>query len=221
MKIATWNVFSGTSAARGAELTYMDIIAFQETSQTENTNSCVWAGDNNSQIKGVSILSPSYSFSVTPPMPQCSPGLAARFDDTPLGTIQILNLWAKPKPDYFDDLINSLGAYENFISKVPTIILGDFNISPKLSGKKRKFEKLVSVFEDSLGMSSAYHHYFGETYGEESRPTLYHLWKEDRPFHIDFVFLPRELIARLKTVAVPDYLSHATSDHRPVICEFE
>lgn len=221
MKIATWNVLSGTSEERASEMSDVDIIAFQETSQTKNNQNCVWRGDEGSRTKGVSIWSPQFEFSIMAPNASCSPGLAVCFKQTPLGDIQILNLWAKPGPDYYDDLMNSLSAYEQFIERGPTIILGDFNISPRLSGKKQKFERLMWTLEEKFGLSSAYHKYFNEDFGCETRPTLYHLKKEDRPFHIDFVFLPRALLPRLKSVTVPNFKAFSASDHRPVICAFE
>lgn len=221
MKIATWNVFNGTSEQRSRKLSDTDIIAFQETDKTENSMSCVWTGDEGKRFKGVSVWSSRHRFSCLPHKPHCSPGLAAVFNDTPLGAIQILNLWAKPKPDYCEDLINSLKSYREFILRAPTIVLGDFNISPKLSGKKRKFRNALSVLEHDFGLTSAYHHHFGDTFGEENYPTHYHHRKEEKPFHIDFVFLPDALLARLNTVTVPDYSSYSTSDHRPVICEFK
>lgn len=217
MKIATWNVLSGTSAENAKRLEDVDIIAFQETSQTENNRTCYWTSDEGRKNKGVSIWSQKYPFSTVQPLASCSPGLAASFENTQLGDIQILNLWAKPEPDYYDDLMSSLSTYETFIHQAPTIILGDFNISPRLSGKKRKFEKLISVLEDKFGLCSAYHHYFDEEFGDENRPTLYHLKKQDRPFHIDFVFIPKAMIHRTELVTVPSFEQFSSSDHRPVI----
>ncbi len=221
MKLATWNVFSGDSQTRSAKLASyadVDIIAFQETSYSDNTPNCVWRGDPGKTIKGVSIWS-KYELEITPPKTPCSIGLGATINHPSLGLLNILNLWAKPNPDYFDDLMLSLKAYDSFIQERPTIIMGDFNISPKLAGKKRKFANLVQYFEDELGLKSAYHEFFKLGYGEEKHPTLYFRWQESSPFHIDYVFMPPSLISRLVSVDIPSFEHFTSSDHRPVICE--
>lgn len=221
MRLATWNVFSGDSNTRAQNLcsySDIDIIAFQETSYTENTPNCVWKGDPGKTIKGVSIWS-KFAMHVAEPKTPCSVGLGVTLNSPTLGRLNVLNLWAKPKPDYFDDLMLSLQAYNEFILERPTIILGDFNISPKLKGKKRKFETLNRYFEDHLEMYSAYHMHFDESFGQESKTTLYHKWGKGGEFHIDYIYLPNSLRSRLKRVHVPEFTELNTSDHRPVICE--
>ncbi len=41
------------------------------------------------------------------------------------------------------------------------------------------------------GLVSAHHEWNAETHGQEKTPTDYLLWKEDRPYHIDYCFVPR------------------------------
>ena len=71
-----------------------------------------------------------------------------------------------------------------------------------------------------LGLVSAYHHFFGEEQGSETRPTFYLLWKENRPFHIDYCFIPEAWTADIRSVSVGTYADwFASSDHRPLVVE--
>jgi hypothetical protein len=55
---------------------------------------------------------------------------------------------------------------------------------------------------DERGLVSAYHEHFNELQGEESRRTLYMFRHEDKPYHIDYVFIPREWASRPGTIEV-------------------
>jgi endonuclease/exonuclease/phosphatase (EEP) superfamily protein YafD len=97
---------------------------------------------------------------------------------------------------------------------VPTIVAGDFNAS-KSSPHLRNVAKL-----NERGLVSAYHHFHGKRHeDQEEHPTSYWRWDPERPFHMDFVFAPREW--RVEAVEVgtyDDYLSRRRlSDHVPVV----
>jgi endonuclease/exonuclease/phosphatase family metal-dependent hydrolase len=97
---------------------------------------------------------------------------------------------------------------------VPTIVAGDFNAS-KSSPHLRNVAKL-----NGRGLESAYHHFHGKRHeDQEEHPTSYWRWDPERPFHMDFVFVPREW--RVEAVEVgtyDDYLSRRRlSDHVPVV----
>jgi exodeoxyribonuclease III len=55
------------------------------------------------------------------------------------------------------------------------------------------------------GLVSAYHEYFGEPQGEESRRTMCFYRRDDRTFHLDYIFIPKEWASRLKSVEVGGY----------------
>ena len=72
----------------------------------------------------------------------------------------------------------------------------------------------------SLGLGSAYHGFFDEAQGEETRPTYYHLWKQDQPFYIDYCFMPAAWIERVRRVEVGGYEEwNGSSDHRPLVVD--
>jgi endonuclease/exonuclease/phosphatase family metal-dependent hydrolase len=73
---------------------------------------------------------------------------------------------------------------------------------------------------EKLGLVSAYHHFFGEAQGAETRPTCYLLWKRERPYHLDYCFVPKSWASRIRRVEVgtfEEWQKH--SDHRPLLVE--
>ena len=222
MIIATWNVFKGKTEDRANELRKSydaDIIAFQETSFSDEAE-YAWRGDPGKLKKGVSIWT-QYKFETMQPNLLGSPSIGIQLGDTPLGKLNILNLWAKPKPDYYEDLMNSLEAYDDFIKSAPTIILGDFNMSVRVKGKIAKFKKLNSHLETEYGLTSAYHSWNQEAFGLEADTTLYFQWRESSIFHCDYIYVPKALTKSIKSISIPNFDSFNSSDHRPVICEFD
>ncbi|MEO0886872.1 MAG: endonuclease/exonuclease/phosphatase family protein [Cyanobacteria bacterium J06648_10] len=221
MKIATWNVNSGAVSDRLAELRTayeVDIVAMQETAEpTDAISTCLWAGDMTH--KGVSLSS-------TEPLERfvmkgdTSPCIAATIDNSPLGSFNILSLWAKPTPSYYADISRTLDLYSTFIRKRPTVILGDFNMSARLHDVGRKFYLLNARLNHDFGVFSAYHDYTNERFGMESMTTLYHQWGAAGCFHCDFIYIPASWIPQLRSVVIPGYVKFNTSDHRPVMCEF-
>jgi endonuclease/exonuclease/phosphatase family metal-dependent hydrolase len=71
-----------------------------------------------------------------------------------------------------------------------------------------------------LGLVSAYHHSHNEPHGRETRPTYYFHWKKDRPYHIDYCFVPQawaDKIVRVEIGSYEDWKEY--SDHRPLLVE--
>ncbi len=199
----------------------VDIAVLQEWPQPPAENpSELWVGTNPRQ--GLSVLS-------------CTGAplrLAADYDPTlrwalPVevadpSPFKILAIWMKKKPvHYVPNLVQILGRYRNFIARSPTVVLGDFNASRNFdpAHPKHLFSSIVESM-DSLGLRSAYHAHTGEAFGEESRPTFFHVYREDRPFHIDYAFLPDACLQSLRTVTVGGFAEyHRASDHRPLTIE--
>ena len=68
---------------------------------------------------------------------------------------------------------------------------------------------------------SSYHHYFNEEQGKETQATYYHFHKQDRPFHIDFCFMSKNLLGSLKNVELGSFEEWSgLSDHVPIIVDF-
>jgi exodeoxyribonuclease III len=110
---------------------------------------------------------------------------------------------ASRKDRYVGQVYQALLAHPEWFSGRPVVLAGDFN-SNKIWDAKREVGNHSDVVKllDERGLVSAYHEYFIERQGGESRHTLYMYRHEDKPYHIDYVFIPREWVPRLKTVEV-------------------
>jgi exodeoxyribonuclease-3 len=77
-----------------------------------------------------------------------------------------------------------------------------------------------------LGLVSVYHELRGEPQGGESMPTLY--WRDrtkDGPtYHIDYIFLPAQLLTRVRELHVgtyEDWCGVGLSDHVPILVDVD
>jgi exonuclease III len=100
----------------------------------------------------------------------------------------------------------------------PVVVCGDFNSNTSLDpGRKiRKHSAVVDLLVRK-GIVSAYHSFFSEQHGAETRPTYYFWHRQERPFHLDYIFLPcswMELVTDVKVGAFPAW--RGSSDHMPV-----
>ncbi len=70
--------------------------------------------------------------------------------------------------------------------------MGDLNTNLFWDSHHPKGENHTALIElmQELGLVSAYHQFFGEAQGAETRPTCYLLWKRERPYHLDYCFVP-------------------------------
>ena len=74
----------------------------------------------------------------------------------------------------------------------------------------------------AAGLVSAYHAHRHVAQGAESDYTHYWTWKRDKPFHIDYVWLPQAWSGGM-SLNVGDYDTYVgggLSDHVPVTAEF-
>jgi len=103
-------------------------------------------------------------------------------------------------------------------------MLGDFNSNSIWDSEYPRtlnHSALVSRL-DALGMVSAYHAYHDEEHGAETRPTFFLYRHENRPYHIDFAFLPktwRDHIRNVDLGTFSDWSGH--SDHVPLTVDLE
>lgn len=75
---------------------------------------------------------------------------------------------------------------------------------------------------ETLGLTSAYHTYGKHAFDHEPDPTLFWQWNEERPYHIDYVYVPRTWMPCVSSVTVgspADWVRPKVSDHVPVVVE--
>lgn len=133
---------------------------------------------------------------------------------------QVMAVWtsvsAKGTQDYHQ-LHEALDHHDGWIRQMPTIVLGDFNQSACYKGWPT-----LQTLLDGLGLASAYHNFFHEDFGKETRPTHFHHGKEEKPFHLDYCFLPKEWIPMIDRVEVGTYSEWGQiSDHVPLIVDLK
>lgn len=148
-----------------------------------------------------------------------SPSITAIIEGSPLGDFNVLVIWAKPTPSYFDDVMATLDAHRTFIAERPTVIMGDFNLDVRIRDKGRQFYLVNAKLNNDFDLFSAYHEFTDERFGMEIMPTLYFNWAYKGCFHCDFIYVPASWIPRIASVSVAPYRDWESSDHRPVICK--
>ena len=136
----------------------------------------------------------------------------------------LLAVWACPvgtkrADNYIGEVHRCLVQHGDWFSNAPVVAAGDFNSNSQWdkSHPGRSHTEVVRLFEGH-GLISAYHTHQGEKQGAETRPTYYFYRHQDKPFHIDYVFVPRGW--KLKSVEVGSFREWGQlSDHVPVVVD--
>ncbi len=141
----------------------------------------------------------------------------------------VLAVWAKNDETtrehrYIGQVSRAVADYEAFLDG-ETAVLGDFNWNREFddSPKYPLHDDLAGVIERlrAHDIHSSYHRTRDCAFGDEPEPTLYMQKKRDRPYHIDYVFLPRATFASDVTVTVGAYDDWIdASDHVPLVVEW-
>ena len=139
----------------------------------------------------------------------------------------LLSVWACPvgmrrEQNYVGQTYDAIVRHPKWFAKnMPTVICGDFNSSPVFDpGRKKKTHSNVVQLLADRGLASAYHDFFSEPHGAETRPTYYFWHRLERSFHIDYIFLPRAWMQHVAAVEVGAYSRwRPASDHMPVVVE--
>jgi exonuclease III len=237
MRIVTWNCQGAYRKKAKAIANYKpDIAIIQECEAPEKLkfksdiaapHFQLWFGENRN--KGLGIFSytdlefepwPTYDRSIK----YCVPLKVRGCYD-----FNLIAVWAMGHPDpklsYIGQVYLAIEKYRDFIRQTETMLIGDFNSNkrwdsaPKIGGGNHS--RVVEMLA-SQGIVSVYHAYFGEQQGEERQNTLYMYRNQDKGYHIDYCFVPRNWVERVKAVRVGVYEAwRALSDHSPVFVEFE
>jgi exonuclease III len=226
MRILTWNCYlkSFEQCEQLLARYYSDIIILQEcVCPPENTPNCLWIGKDPKK-KGLAVYaSPRYKLTKIPII-QNTPSyyLPVRVDG-PI-SFNLLAVWTQKASSYIEGMHDIIDLYQDFLVSSETIIVGDFNSNARWDAEHgmKNHSALVQRLHLEYNLSSAYHHFFNESHGQETIPTYYFQWNQGKPFHIDYCFVPSEWCKQIRSVQIGDYESwKKVSDHRPLFIEFE
>lgn len=224
MRLVTWNC-CGAYAKKASFLRALapDIAVIQECEKPKcEDDRCLWFGDN--PRKGVAVFANGrYRISGLPGVADV-PRYAIPVEVVGPINFVIIAVWSKRNKDapYVEGVIGAVELYRNLFAENQIVLIGDLNsnaIWDSTHGAGLSHSALVKMLSE-LGLVSSYHSFHREAHGDEKQPTSYFRWKEQRPYHIDYCFIPQEWVPNLLRVEVGSYGEwKGNSDHRPLLVE--
>lgn len=138
--------------------------------------------------------------------------------------LRVIGVWAcrvgnRNCENYVGQIYRALTRNPVWLESGNTIVAGDFN-SNSIWDANRAVGNHTDVVNllAKRNIVSAYHTFYGEAHGKETRPTLYLLKNRNRPFHLDYVFVSSAW--KVEKCAVRNGKKwHAWSDHRPLVVD--
>ena len=225
MILATWNCCRGAYEKKVPLLAHLspDVAVVPECARPfAESETSLWFGDNPRQ--GVAVAaSGDYRLRALPTKSRV-PKFVVPVQVLGPEPFILFAVWTKANQRYryVTAAIKGLARYRHLFTEGPVVVMGDLNTNLIWDDHHPPGENhsaLISLM-DKLGLVSAYHQFFGEPQGRETRPTTYLLWKRERPYHIDYCFVPKSWASRITRVEVggyEDWQHH--SDHRPLVVE--
>jgi exonuclease III len=227
MRIVTWNCGGAFRKKQEFLKGYYspDIAIIQECENPEIGDYSiypyhVWVGENRNRGLGVFSESPISCFHSS-----CSSKYHIFCE---IGGVSFVAFWAmndtNRKNRYVAQVWNVLSNSQDFLNRKP-IVLGDFNwnikfdISPRypLTGNFSLVEDLLT----SYGLRSVYHEINKLNFGSEKAPTLFLRKDVERPYHVDYIFSPIDLVAHTTSFEIGSSSTWIDkSDHMPLFWEF-
>ena len=221
LRICAWNVHRGTTADNWAQLTPLspDIAILPECARPSDADAAdrhAWTGDDPAHGLGIACAD---GWRIEPLELDDGPAHSIGVRVSGPETFNLVGVWTLKSPSYVQTMYSVLDHFGETIREAPTVIAGDFNTSCHFdeAGSTLNHAEVVRRMKE-LELVSAYHLFHGECHGDETRPTYYHQWKEDQPFHIDYCFVPADWSPRIIDVSVGGYEEWSkASDHRPLL----
>jgi hypothetical protein len=229
VRIVVWNCRMGFAKKRGfIDKLRPDIAVIPECSRDsilackEYGFAACWWGDNKNKGLGVLAANPWTLDAARRPTQKW---IAPVRVHGPLSFL-LIAVWACPvgvtkERNYIGQIFEAVTRHPRwFADKQPVVICGDFNSNAIWDhGRKRNHSAVVKLLRDR-NLLSAYHAFFSEEQGQETRSTYYFWHRKERCFHIDYVFVPDSWALRVRAVEVGTYEQwRPTSDHVPLVVD--
>jgi exodeoxyribonuclease-3 len=240
VRIVVWNC--RMALAKKREMLYKlrpDIAVIPECSRdsmllckAEGFDSCWW-GENQHKGLGVLAASPWTLEAFVPPRQRLGGQRLPRQKwIAPVwvrgrSDFLLLSVWACPvggerEKNYVGQIHEAIVRHPGwFAPSTPTLICGDFNSNKIFDpGRKKRSHSSVVKLLNERDIVSAYHAFFSEDHGAETRPTYYFWHRKERCFHLDYIFLPRSWVDRVVDFKVGTYRKwRPASDHVPILVD--
>jgi len=235
MRIVTWNCGGGGFRKKAARMAALrpDVLVVQEVEKLDNQlfldgdrqPTYLWRTPVGGSIRGLAVLSYS-GVEMRPAFDEAHPLDGFYPFEATWGELEfhVVGVWTfetrgSPRTSY-RQAHEGFERFADWLLEKPSVILGDFNNNASYKGGS--FWRSLLERIEPLGFVSAYHRFFSEAFGEESRPTRFHKGDESQPWHIDYCFIPPSWQDRIRQVEVGDFASwQGVSDHRPVVVDLD
>lgn len=140
--------------------------------------------------------------------------------------LQVLAVWTKqansPTFGYIGQLWKYLQNYKHVFSNDHSLIMGDFNSNTCWDLWDRWWNHSDVVKElAEIGLVSAYHELCGELQGAETQATFFMYRKPEKPYHIDYAFLPKPKLLDAKLILGDSNYWLKYSDHVPLVLDID
>lgn len=203
MKIMVWNCQGGYRKKAGRFGADCDILIISECSKADAADAAIWHGDNDK--RGIAVFS-IFKIELIEE-PRFRYVLPLRVNDT----FTLLAVWSQNMPHHKERYVGQIWGAVNYYDC--DIVAGDWN-SNKIWDHKDRVGNHSDVVKLLAGKNihSAYHKFFNEEHGSESRPTFYLYRNRGKPYHIDYCFVSDKF--KVEAVEVVDA---DCSDHSPVL----
>ena len=231
MRILSWNCNGAfRKKVHLLEKLQLDIAIIQECEKLEHWDQLgaydwLWQGERTSKGLGVFSFNSETKLKALPmPVEHNHWFLPFKVNQS----IQIMAVWAmnhrnNPVIDNIQPTYRTITTH-SAIFKEMDLIAGDFNNNVLWDkGPSRKYDK--GLFSESLEvlskmkLESLYHHSTGEQFGEESKATLYLQRNLQKPYHVDYAFVKKELLPRTNFRELEEKFWLEASDHMPLFIE--
>lgn len=227
MKILSWNCNGALRKKLHQIIDYdADVYVIQECENPQDTESSeyknwatnyIWTGDNKN--KGLGIFAKS---DINLEAIGIEIGKLESFIPCKVNGQVLLGVWTKqansPTFGYIGQMWKFLQSHKSILMDSDAIIIGDFNSNASWDVWDRwwNHSDVVRELED-IGCFSLYHWLNDEKQGAEQVPTFYMHKKLEKPYHIDYAFLPKKWLgSSTLEIGSPDiWLAH--SDHMPLL----
>jgi endonuclease/exonuclease/phosphatase family metal-dependent hydrolase len=181
-------------------------------------HSAFWVGEQDS--KGLGVVAGKEWQLVPRPDNMADLKTVIAFDVHGPLDFTLIAVWTHSTTSYkgYAQELHAIAAHPEWFKGGPVVLAGDLNSNSRWDAecKPNDHSSFVELLR-ALGLESSYHFLKNEQQGAETKYTHHHRWKENKGFHIDYVFVPVAWLKQISGVEIGTYAQWGrASDHCPV-----